>query len=104
MTQAGVVVVGAGAVGCFIGGCLVHHSHGGAVTLVGRPTLQAAVREAGLTLCGLGFESGAVHLPPDAAPTIVTDLHQVRPPLLFIRIYFIIYYLLCIYYSSFSYV
>lgn len=54
----------------------MHHGHGGAVTLVGRPTLQAAVREAGLTLCGLGFESGAVHLPPDAAPTIVTDLHQ----------------------------
>jgi 2-dehydropantoate 2-reductase len=84
--QAGVVVVGAGAVGCFIGGCLVHHGHGGAVTLVGRPTLQAAVREAGLTLCGLGFESGAVHLPPDAAPTIVTDLRQVRPPL------YLIYY------------
>ena len=91
MTQAGVVVVGAGAVGCFIGGCLAHHGHRGAVTLVGRPTLQAAVREAGLTLCGLGFENGAVHLPPDAAPTIVTGLSQVRSPLYLSYYYYSIF-------------
>jgi ketopantoate reductase len=77
----GVVVVGAGAVGCFIGGCLVvqrqARSNNSSVTLVGRPALRAAVERAGLTLCGLGFERGPIRLSPDAAPTILTDLHQV---------------------------
>lgn len=46
-----VVVMGAGSIGCFLGGALT--LAGANVTLVGRPRLQSLIREHGLTLTDL---------------------------------------------------
>ena len=55
------VVVGAGAVGCYLGGRLAAAGH--TVTFVGRPKLLATLRQHGLTLTDLdGFKA---HLPSD---------------------------------------
>ena len=54
-----VAVMGAGSVGCYIGGCL--QAAGAEVLFVGRLRVLGALREHGLTLTDL--EGGRVHLP-----------------------------------------
>jgi 2-dehydropantoate 2-reductase len=56
------LVMGAGAVGCWIGGCL--QAAGVPVTLVGRPRVLDALRAHGLKLTDL--EGGARHVPASA--------------------------------------
>ena len=51
--------MGAGSIGCFVGGCLAAERVA-AVTFVGRPVLAGAIAEHGLRLCGFGR---AQHLP-----------------------------------------
>lgn len=58
-----VLVFGAGAIGCFLGHRLVLSGH--SVTLVGRPSLVAAVREHGL--CLSSKDPGSDTHPPDLA-------------------------------------
>lgn len=55
--------MGAGAIGGFVGGCLLA-SHAADVTLVGRESLADEVAEHGLTVVGFGRED---HVPPDRA-------------------------------------
>ena len=59
-----VLVMGAGAIGCYLGGCL--QSAGMPVAFVGRPRVLAALREHGLTLTDLGgrrvIEIGRAHV------------------------------------------
>ena len=58
MTRAApVLVMGAGAIGCYLGGCL--QATGVPVVFVGRPRVLAALREQGLTLTAL---DGAKHV------------------------------------------
>jgi len=73
-----VLVMGAGAVGCWIGGCL--RAAGVPVTFVGRPRVLDAVRRHGLALTALdgGARSVAADQldlkdtpPPDATPALV---------------------------------
>ncbi|HBB84718.1 MAG TPA: 2-dehydropantoate 2-reductase, partial [Sulfitobacter sp.] len=47
-----IVVAGAGAIGCFIGGLLAGAEH--SVTLLARPRIQAEIRTHGLTLTDFG--------------------------------------------------
>ncbi|KKK94584.1 hypothetical protein LCGC14_2681360, partial [marine sediment metagenome] len=47
-----IVVAGAGAIGCFIGGLLAGAGH--SVTLLARPRIQAEIRTHGLTLTDFG--------------------------------------------------
>ncbi len=55
------VVFGAGAVGCYLGGRLLAAGH--SVTFIGRPNVQATLRQHGLTLTDLdGFQA---HVPGD---------------------------------------
>ena len=54
-----VAVMGAGSVGCYVGGCL--QAAGTEVRFVGRPRVLGALREHGLTLTDL--DGGQVHLP-----------------------------------------
>jgi len=56
-----IVVAGAGAIGCFIGGLLAGAGH--AVTLLARPRIQAEIRTHGLTLTDFG--GMARNLSPD---------------------------------------
>lgn len=53
--------MGAGAIGGFVGGCLLA-SHTADVTFVGRESLQRSVRERGLTLRGFGRDE---RIPPE---------------------------------------
>jgi len=73
-----VLVMGAGAIGCYLGGCL--QASGTPVVFVGRPRVLAALREHGLTLTDL--DGGRQHLdshalslfeaiPPGIAPSLV---------------------------------
>ena len=73
-----VLVMGAGAVGCWIGGCLA--AAGVAVTFVGRARVLGALREHGLALTDLdggsrALAAGSVSLaeapPPGTAPSLV---------------------------------
>jgi 2-dehydropantoate 2-reductase len=73
-----VLVMGAGAIGCYLGGCL--QAAGVHVTLVGRPRVLDALRQRGLTLTDLqgerrhlpaGTLALAETLPPQATPTLV---------------------------------
>jgi 2-dehydropantoate 2-reductase len=73
-----VLVMGAGAIGCFLGGCL--QAAGVPVVFVGRPRVLAALREHGLILTDLDgatrrIESSALSLheaiPPGIAPSLV---------------------------------
>ena len=73
-----VLVMGAGAIGCYLGGCL--QAAGVPVVFVGRPRVLAALREHGLTLTDLDggkqrIESNALSLhesiPPGIAPSLV---------------------------------
>jgi 2-dehydropantoate 2-reductase len=59
---AGVLVMGAGTIGCYLGGCL--QAAGTAVTFVGRPRVLTALRSHGLTLTDL--DGRHQHLNPDA--------------------------------------
>jgi len=43
-----IAIVGAGSIGCYVGGCLI--SHGYNVTLIGRPRIQQQIEEHGLSL------------------------------------------------------
>ena len=54
-------VMGAGAIGGFVGGCLLA-SHTAEVTFVGRDSLRRAVADAGLTVRGFGRDD---HVAPD---------------------------------------
>ena len=60
--NAPVLVMGAGAVGCWIGGCL--QAAGAPVTFVGRPRVLGALRAHGLTLTDL--EGGSRRVPAQA--------------------------------------
>ncbi|RMF14256.1 MAG: 2-dehydropantoate 2-reductase [Gammaproteobacteria bacterium] len=53
-----VCVLGAGAIGCFVGGCLARHGH--RVTLLGRPRYGEAVRAHGLHVAALNESPTAV--------------------------------------------
>ena len=73
-----VLVMGAGAIGCYLGGCL--QASGTPVVFVGRPRVLAALREHGLTLTDLDgskqhLDSSALSLfeaiPPAIAPSLV---------------------------------
>ncbi len=73
-----VLVMGAGAIGCYLGGCL--QATGVPVAFVGRPRVLAALRENGLTVTDLDggkhhIESGALSLhetiPAGLAPALV---------------------------------
>ena len=73
-----VLVMGAGAIGCYLGGCL--QSAGMPVAFVGRPRVLAALREHGLTLTDLdggrrviASSSLALHesIPAGLAPSLV---------------------------------
>jgi 2-dehydropantoate 2-reductase len=73
-----VLVMGAGAIGCYLGGCL--QASGTPVVFVGRPRVLAALREHGLTLTDLDgskqyLDSSALSLfeaiPPGIAPSLV---------------------------------
>jgi 2-dehydropantoate 2-reductase len=73
-----VLVMGAGAIGCYLGGCL--QATGTPVVFVGRPRVLAALREHGLTLTDLDgsrrrIDSSALSLfeaiPPGIAPSLV---------------------------------
>jgi len=78
-TAAGpVLVMGAGAIGCYLGGCL--QAAGVPVVFVGRPRVLAALREHGLSLTDL--DGGRQHIdrralslfeaiPPGIAPSLV---------------------------------
>lgn len=70
--------MGAGSVGCYVGGCLA--AAGVPVTLVGRPRVLAAVAQQGLTLTDIGGTTRrvpaaalrlAANVPADAAPSLV---------------------------------
>ena len=67
-----VLVMGAGSVGCHVGGRL--QAAGVEVHLVGRPALVDALRRHGLTLTDL--DGGRTVLEPAALPA----LHEVPPP------------------------
>jgi 2-dehydropantoate 2-reductase len=71
-------VMGAGSVGCFVGGSLA--AAGVPVTLVGRPRVLDAIARQGLVLSDLGGTTRrvpaaalrlAAHVPADAAPSLV---------------------------------
>ncbi len=47
-------IMGAGAIGCYVGGCLAAAGHD--VTFVGRERLRKELAETGLTVCGLNGE------------------------------------------------
>jgi 2-dehydropantoate 2-reductase len=73
-----VLIMGAGAIGCYLGGCL--QASGTPVVFVGRPRVLAALREHGLTLTDLDgskqhLDSHALSLsesiPPGIAPSLV---------------------------------
>lgn len=73
-----VLLMGAGTVGCFVGGAL--HSAGAEVSFVGRPRVLGALRSQGLTLTDLDgrlqqIKPGALSLhesiPPDLRPALV---------------------------------
>jgi len=73
-----VLVMGAGSIGCYVGGCLA--AAGVPVTLVGRPRVLDAVAQHGLTLTDLEgntrkVEAGAMQLaqavPAGATPSVV---------------------------------
>jgi len=73
-----ILVMGAGAIGCYLGGCL--QAAGVPVVFVGRPRVLAALRAHGLTLTDLDghtqrIESAALSLhetiPPGLAPALV---------------------------------
>lgn len=73
-----VLVMGAGALGCYIGGCLA--AAGAPVTFVGRPRVLDALREHGLALSDLDggsrtLPAGSLALaaapPPGSAPSLV---------------------------------
>ena len=68
--HAPVLVMGAGAIGCYLGGCL--QAAGVPVVFVGRPRVLAALREQGLTLTDL--DGGAQQLAADALA-----LHEIVP-------------------------
>ena len=75
--RAPALVMGAGAVGCWIGGCL--QADGTPVTFVGRPRVLDALRAHGLTLTDL--EGGTRSVPP-AALTLRDSLQGIAPPAL----------------------
>ena len=66
-----VLVMGAGAIGCYLGGCL--QAAGAPVVFVGRPRVLAALREHGLTLTDL--DGGKQRIESD-----VLSLHESIPP------------------------
>jgi 2-dehydropantoate 2-reductase len=72
-----VLVFGAGAVGCWIGGCL--QAGGVAVTLVGRPRVLDALRAHGLTLTDLN--GGRRRVAPDALQLALDIPEGSRPAL-----------------------
>lgn len=55
-----ILVMGAGAIGCFVGGCLAGSHH--QVTLVGRPALMNRIATAGLTLRRPGLSPQTIFL------------------------------------------
>lgn len=67
-------VIGAGSIGCYIGGKLANV--GFPVTLIGRKNLQSAIRSQGLQLTGTGVESG-IHIKPEDI-TVKTDTASVN--------------------------
>jgi len=78
MTAGAVLVMGAGSVGCYVGGCLA--AAGVPVTLVGRPRVLDAIAQQGLTLSAIdgtarSVPAGVLRLagavPVDAAPSLV---------------------------------
>jgi 2-dehydropantoate 2-reductase len=69
-TNGPILVMGAGTIGCYLGGCL--QASGTRVVFVGRPRVLAALREHGLTLTDLDHRRQ--HLPADAL-----ELHETVP-------------------------
>ena len=70
-----IAVIGAGVVGCYLGGRLARHAD---VTLVGRPHVLDPIRAVGLTVeSGTGGESDRLHIPADAL-TLATTPETVR--------------------------
>lgn len=67
-----VAVVGAGVVGCYLGGRLAGNAH---VTLVGRPHVLDAIRSVGLTV--ESGEGDRIHVPPDGVD-LAEDMAPVR--------------------------
>ena len=68
------VVVGAGAIGCYVGGALA--LAGAQVSMVGRPRLIEALQAEGLTVSDL--EGRHAHLPPQRL-TLASDLAELKP-------------------------
>lgn len=68
-----VAVLGAGSVGCYIGGQL--QAAGARVQFIGRPRVLQALRSHGLTLTSLNGDAQRVHLPAAAL-----ELHETLPP------------------------
>ncbi|MCT2140778.1 2-dehydropantoate 2-reductase [Dietzia cinnamea] len=69
-----ITVIGAGVVGCYLGGRLARHAD---VTLVGRPHVLDPIRELGLTVEAGGNEGGRLHVPADML-TLATTPDSVR--------------------------
>lgn len=71
-----ILVVGAGAIGCFLGGCLATQGH--EVTLLGRPRLMDKIKAAGLTLAWPQKPAHQVN------PHTAVDMANLTPPYDFI--------------------
>jgi 2-dehydropantoate 2-reductase len=77
-----VLVMGAGAIGCYLGGCL--QAAGLPVVFVGRPRVLAALREHGLTLSDLDGQQR--HLGADVLTLHETMPAGVRPSLVLLAV------------------
>lgn len=64
-----IAVIGAGVVGCYLGGRLAHHAD---VTLVGRPHVLDPIRAVGLTVESGRGEGDRLHIPADALALATT--------------------------------
>ncbi|KAA0918356.1 2-dehydropantoate 2-reductase [Dietzia sp. ANT_WB102] len=69
-----ITVIGAGVVGCYLGGRLASHAD---VTLVGRDQVIDPIRSVGLTVESGDGERDRLHIPADAL-TLATSPHAVR--------------------------
>ncbi|MDX2357513.1 2-dehydropantoate 2-reductase [Dietzia sp. PP-33] len=69
-----ITVIGAGVVGCYLGGRLARHAD---VTLVGRPHVLDPIRAVGLTVESGEGEGDRLHVPADAL-TLATTPESVR--------------------------
>ncbi|OAV76376.1 2-dehydropantoate 2-reductase [Dietzia sp. 111N12-1] len=69
-----ITVIGAGVIGCYLGGRLARHAD---VTLVGRPHVLDPIRAVGLTVESGDGEDARLHIPADAL-TLATGPESVR--------------------------